>query len=202
MSNFPNYYTVLQIPETATTEDIREAYKKQALLTHPDRLPETANAEQRRAATEQFQLVADAYHVLVDRTRRRQYDEARSKRRATGEQEAFMRDHERADAHDVFGGVFEELLRPEVEHPTIIWQALGAGAGAVMGFILANFGGAVAGGVAGRYLGRIRDRKGVSVYTAFERLTGSQRREILTALLSRFVSHISQPGGPSGSMKF
>jgi hypothetical protein len=43
---------------------------------------------------------------------------------------------------------------------------------------------------------------GVSVYTAFERLTGSQRREILTALLARFVTHISGPGGPSGSMKY
>ncbi|KAH8554593.1 DnaJ domain-containing protein [Umbelopsis sp. PMI_123] len=201
MSNFPNYYLILEIPETATTEDIREAYKKQALLTHPDRLPENASAQQRRAATERFQLIADAYHVLVDRTRRRQYDEARSGSRASAEREAFMESHERTDANDVFGGVFEELLRPEVEHPTVIWQVLGAGAGAVLGFILANVGGAVAGGVAGRYLGRVRDRKGVSVYTAFERLTGSQRREILTALLTRFVAHLST-GAASGSMKY
>lgn len=55
-----------------------------------------------------------------------------------------MESHERTNAHDVFGGVFEELLRSEVEHPTVIWQVLGAGAGAVLGFILANFGGAVA----------------------------------------------------------
>lgn len=176
MTDFPNYYLILEIPETATTEDIREgmsdfeallskikfttyelnqltftspdrtciAYKKQALLTHPDRLPENASVQQRRAATERFQQVADAYHVLVDRTRRRQYDQARSNNRASAEQEAFMENHERTDAHDVFGGVFEELLRPEVEHPTVVWQMLGAGAGAVLGFILANVGGAVA----------------------------------------------------------
>lgn len=107
-------------------------------------MPENASGQQRRAATERFQLVADAYHVLVDRTRRRQYDEARHQHRASAEQEAFMESHERTNAHDVFGGVFEELLRPEVEHPTVIWQVLGAGAGAVLGFILANFGGAVA----------------------------------------------------------
>ncbi|RSH87959.1 uncharacterized protein EHS24_000482 [Apiotrichum porosum] len=72
--SLPQYYSILGIQSTATSEDIRQAYRKESLRTHPDRLPGTATAEERRRATERFQAVADAYYVLSDPGRRAEYD--------------------------------------------------------------------------------------------------------------------------------
>jgi len=70
---FPEYYKLLNIPRTASTEDIRNAYKRESLKTHPDRL-QNATPEEKQAATERFQAMADAYYVLGDPARRREYD--------------------------------------------------------------------------------------------------------------------------------
>ncbi|KAI1266029.1 DnaJ-domain-containing protein [Xylariaceae sp. FL1019] len=71
----PNYYRILEIPETATTQQIRDAYKKAALKTHPDRV--AADSPERAARTRKFQLINDAYYTLSDATRRRDYDAQR-----------------------------------------------------------------------------------------------------------------------------
>lgn len=77
MPAFPLYYKVLNLesksPKEVTIEDIRAAYRKESLKTHPDRFP-NATPEERKAATAQFQTVADAYYVLSDPARRREYD--------------------------------------------------------------------------------------------------------------------------------
>ncbi|CAO3618020.1 unnamed protein product [Mucor hiemalis] len=170
--------------------------KKQALISHPDRLPTTATATEREEATKKFQLVADAYYILGDRSRREAYDKSRSKQDfftpfSSAEPKASTN-----QANHIFGDIFEELLKPEVEHPTHIWRIMGAGAGAVLGFIFGNVPGAAVGAFAGKTLGQVRDHKGVSVYTAFQKLTMDQRRNILTSLLARFVT-----AGASGMMK-
>ncbi|KAF8317410.1 DnaJ-domain-containing protein [Clavulina sp. PMI_390] len=69
----PQYYDLLHVSPTATTEEIRTAYKKESLRTHPDRQP-NATPAQRKVLTEKFQAVADAYYVLSDTQRRREYD--------------------------------------------------------------------------------------------------------------------------------
>ncbi|KAL2016899.1 hypothetical protein VTK56DRAFT_2860 [Thermocarpiscus australiensis] len=71
----PNYYAILEIPETATTTQIRDAYKRAALKTHPDRIP--ADHPDRPERTRRFQLVNDAYYTLSDARRRRDYDAQR-----------------------------------------------------------------------------------------------------------------------------
>ncbi|KAK6069127.1 DnaJ domain-containing protein [Seiridium cupressi] len=71
----PNYYKVLEISESATTQQIRDAYKKAALKTHPDRVP--ADSPDRATRTRKFQLVNDAYYTLSDSSRRREYDAER-----------------------------------------------------------------------------------------------------------------------------
>ena len=64
---------------------------------------------------------------------------------------------------------------------TKFWSVVGSLSGATMGFIVANFPGAVAGGVAGNRLGAVRDAKGKSVYQVFQvRLSSRCRCLLLT----------------------
>ncbi|KAI1312357.1 DnaJ-domain-containing protein [Xylaria venustula] len=71
----PDYYRILEISETATTQQIRDGYKRAALKTHPDRV--SADSPERASRTRKFQLVNDAYYTLSDSTRRRDYDAQR-----------------------------------------------------------------------------------------------------------------------------
>ncbi|KAF4122427.1 DnaJ domain [Geosmithia morbida] len=71
----PNYYAILEVSETATTGQVRDAYKKAALKTHPDRVP--TDSPERAERTRKFQIVNDAYYTLSDASRRSEYDAQR-----------------------------------------------------------------------------------------------------------------------------
>ncbi|MEV8636081.1 molecular chaperone DnaJ [Streptosporangium sp. NPDC051023] len=67
-----DYYAVLGVPKTATAEEIKKAYRKLARQYHPD-------ANQGSTETEaKFKEVSEAYDVLSDTKRRKEYDEART----------------------------------------------------------------------------------------------------------------------------
>ena len=67
-----DFYAELGVPSTASAEDIKRAYRKLARQLHPDANPGDAKAEAR------FKSVSEAYGVLSDSDKRKQYDEARS----------------------------------------------------------------------------------------------------------------------------
>jgi curved DNA-binding protein CbpA len=229
----PEYYVLLGVPQTATTEEIRTAYKRESLRTHPDRLPNATEAE-KRAATAKFQAVADAYYVLSDPVRRREYDvllrsrpkTSRSSDPRTSENfftefanyftsgsnakasaapaeeesmpgtfqyeeggEGWGDGPQRPDADATFGGVFEELLRPEVDRRSY-WAYLGAGGGGILGYIIANIPGALMGMYAGNRLGAIRDAKGKPVAVVFAQLNNNAKAEILKALAVKILGSI------------
>ncbi|SPO28245.1 uncharacterized protein UTRI_04644_B [Ustilago trichophora] len=75
----PDYYRTLGVTSTASAADIKEAYKRRSLKTHPDRFP-NATPAQRQRYTQKFQTLADAYYVLSDTDRRREYDQLRGSR--------------------------------------------------------------------------------------------------------------------------
>jgi curved DNA-binding protein len=70
MSN-RDYYKTLGVSGDASAEEIKKAYRKLALETHPDRNPGDRQAEER------FKAINEAYGVLSDGPKRTQYDEYR-----------------------------------------------------------------------------------------------------------------------------
>ena len=231
----PDYYKTLEISPTATPQQIRDAYKKAALKSHPDRV--AADSPERATRTRKFQKINDAYYTLSDPTRRRDYDAAR--RFAGFDKEAEAPDPDEGDveeevprpegrsapggfpgwnffggggasaeggqhantnananANDQFGGVFEEMLREEgmaegaQAHPTQkFWSLVGGLSGGAMGFIVANFPGAIAGAVAGNRLGAVRDSRGKSVYSVFQELPQSDKSKLLSELAAKVFAH-------------
>ncbi len=63
-----DYYQLLGIRQDANPTEIRTAYKKLAMLYHPDRNPGNKEAE------ELFKLINEAYHALADPRKRMVYD--------------------------------------------------------------------------------------------------------------------------------
>ncbi len=66
---YKDYYAVLGVPRSASTGEIKKAYRKLARQHHPDRNPGNAEAERR------FKELNEANEVLANPSRRKQYDE-------------------------------------------------------------------------------------------------------------------------------
>lgn len=206
--------------------------RRQALKSHPDRVP--ASSPERPARTKKFQIINDAYYTLSDPTRRREYDAARSSRNFFGggtgaaagsdsdpEEEEIPRQdappntaggggfpwsafgfgsrnaaEEESFSNQQFGSAFEEMLREEgmaegqQATPTSkFWSLVGGLSGGAMGFIVANFPGAVAGAVAGNRLGAVRDARGKSVYAVFQELPQGDKAKLLSELAAKVFAH-------------
>jgi len=65
-----DYYKLLGVEKSAGTDDIKKAYRKLALKYHPDR-----NPTDKKRAEEKFKDISEAYAVLSDPEKRKQYDE-------------------------------------------------------------------------------------------------------------------------------
>lgn len=66
MSN--DLYEILWVSKSATKEEIKKAYRKKAMQYHPDRNKWDKSSE------EMFKKVNEAYDILSDETKRKQYD--------------------------------------------------------------------------------------------------------------------------------
>ncbi|KAK9460115.1 DnaJ domain-containing protein [Lipomyces oligophaga] len=106
----PDHYKVLGIKPDSTASQIRNAYKKAALATHPDRF--NPGSKESDEATTKFQSVSDAYYVLSDPARKRTYDEQyRNRNQYANEQTYFSTDQERdREYREEFMKAFEEMF--------------------------------------------------------------------------------------------
>jgi curved DNA-binding protein len=89
-----DYYNVLGVSKNASDEELKRAYRKLAMKYHPDKNPNKKEAEER------FKEINEAYAVLSDKEKRKQYD-------AFGA-EGFR---QRFSQEDIFRGFdFDEIL--------------------------------------------------------------------------------------------
>ncbi len=63
-----DFYEILGVTKTASTDEIKKAYRKVAMQYHPDRNPGD------KAAEEKFKEAAEAYEILSDADKKSQYD--------------------------------------------------------------------------------------------------------------------------------
>jgi molecular chaperone DnaJ len=115
-----DYYEVLGISRTASAEEIKKAYRKQAIKYHPDKNPGDKTAE------EKFKELGEAYEALSDPQSRSAYDQYGhaafdSRSRAGG---GFGRGGGFHDPFDIFrevfgggGSIFEDLFGGERRSP-------------------------------------------------------------------------------------
>lgn len=65
-----DYYQILGVPRNASEEEIKRAYRRLAMQYHPDR-----NPGKEKWANEKFKEINEAFSVLGDPEKRRQYDQ-------------------------------------------------------------------------------------------------------------------------------
>lgn len=66
-----DYYNLLGVPKTATSEEIKRAYRRLALEWHPDRHA----GDKKQEAEKKFKEINEAYQVLSDTKKRQAYDQ-------------------------------------------------------------------------------------------------------------------------------
>ncbi len=64
-----NYYEVLGIKEDAPADEIKKSYRKLAVKWHPDK-----NQDNKEEAETKFKSISEAYSVLSDESKKREYD--------------------------------------------------------------------------------------------------------------------------------
>ena len=67
-----NYYSILGISETDSLDTIKSAYRKLALLHHPDK------TNGNKVSEEKFKEISEAYNTLGDKEKKKSYDELRN----------------------------------------------------------------------------------------------------------------------------
>lgn len=104
MADKRDYYEVLGVSKTASDDELKKAYRKLAKQYHPDSNPGDKEAEAK------FKEASEAYAVLSDSDKRRQYDQFGHAAFENGGGGAGGFDFSGMDMGDIFGDIFGDLF--------------------------------------------------------------------------------------------
>ena len=104
MADKRDYYEVLSVEKTATNDELKKAYRQLAKQYHPDTNPGDQTAEAK------FKEASEAYAVLSDPDKRRQYDQFGHAAFEGGAGGAGGFDFSGFDMGDIFGDIFGDLF--------------------------------------------------------------------------------------------
>lgn len=104
MADKRDYYEVLGVSRTATDDELKKAYRQLAKKYHPDTNPGDKTAEAK------FKEASEAYTVLSDADKRRQYDQFGHSAFEGGAGGAGGFDFSGMDMGDIFGDIFGDLF--------------------------------------------------------------------------------------------
>ncbi len=104
MADKRDYYEVLGVSRSAADDDIKKAYRQLAKKYHPDANPGDKTAEAK------FKEASEAYAVLSDADKRRQYDQFGHSAFEGGAGGAGGFDFTNMDMGDIFGDIFGDLF--------------------------------------------------------------------------------------------
>jgi molecular chaperone DnaJ len=99
-----DFYNILGVSRTATQEEIKASYRKLALKYHPDRNPNNKEAE------EKFKEAAQAYEVLGDEQKRKQYDQFGHAGMGSGGHGGGPHGMNMEDIFESFGDIFGDIF--------------------------------------------------------------------------------------------
>lgn len=68
-----DYYKILGVERNATEDEIKKAYRKRALIHHPDRHASASDAE-KKEQEKKFKELGEAYSILSDPKKKARYD--------------------------------------------------------------------------------------------------------------------------------
>ena len=94
------YYDELGLNKNATEDDIKKAYRKLAMIYHPDK----ASEDNKDEYTKRFQKISEAYEVLSDNEKRKIYDNF-------GKEGLKPHAQAQAQAPDIFNGIFKNFFQ-------------------------------------------------------------------------------------------
>ncbi|CCQ91280.1 putative Chaperone protein DnaJ [Nitrospina gracilis 3/211] len=120
-----DYYQILGVAEAASSEEIKKAYRKLAVETHPDRNPNDPKAEER------FKDITEAYGVLMDPKKRQEYDMFRrlgggqsGRQFNYTQQEIFENMFRQAFGRDMFNNLNRDFQQSGFRHGTGFFETM------------------------------------------------------------------------------
>lgn len=95
------HYETLEIPDTATEQEIKKAFRKLSFQTHPDKNPDTK-------AHERFKQINEAYEILGDAEKKKQYDFQRQMKSPF--ENGGIHVHHGTNVNHIFENIFREHM--------------------------------------------------------------------------------------------
>lgn len=124
-----DYYKILQVEDSATGPEVKKAFRRLALEYHPDRHPDDPQSE------EKFKEITEAYGVLIDPAKRREYDLFRAGMRSNqgpggqnpfnySQQDIFENMFRNGFSSDIFEELNREFSRSGVRSGNSFFQSM------------------------------------------------------------------------------